>query len=96
MRTHDFNDITPLLITSFSAKGLEFENVILFGFDNDSSMIDKLQRENRLNDVIYVSITRTNTNLFIVRTPRTIKEINDIVVEISATTANQPAIDDLF
>ena len=96
LRTHDFNDITPLLITSFSAKGLEFENVILFGFDNDSSMIDKLQRENRLNDVIYVSITRTNTNLFIVRTPRTIKEINDIVVEISATTANQPAIDDLF
>jgi len=96
LRAHDFNDITPLLITSFSAKGLEFENVILFGFDNDSSMISKLKRENRLNDVIYVSITRTNTNLFIVRTPNTIKEINDIVVETSATTANQPSIDDLF
>jgi DNA helicase IV len=96
LRTHDFNDITPLLITSFSAKGLEFENVILFGFDNDSSMISKLKSENRLNDVIYVSITRTNTNLFIVRTPRTIREINDIVVEVSATTANQPSIDDLF
>lgn len=96
LRTHNFNDITPLLITSFSAKGLEFENVILFGFDKDSSMIDKLQREKRLNDVIYVSITRTNTNLFIVRTPKTIKEINDIVVETSNAFVNEPSIDDLF
>jgi superfamily I DNA/RNA helicase len=96
LRAHDFNDITPLLITSFSAKGLEFENVILFGFDTDSSMIYKLQREKRLNDVIYVSITRTNTNLFIVRTPKTIKEINDIVVETSIDIVNQPNIDDLF
>jgi DNA helicase IV len=96
LRSHDFNDITPLLITSFSAKGLEFENVILFGFDTDSSMIYKLQREKRLNDVIYVSITRTNTNLFIVRTPNTIKEINDIVVETSIDIVTQPNIDDLF
>lgn len=96
LRTHNFNDITPLLLTSFSAKGLEFENVILFGFDKDSSMIDKLQREKRLNDVIYVSITRTNTNLFIVRTPKTIKEINDIVVETSNAFVNEPSIDDLF
>lgn len=96
LRTHNFNDITPLLLTSFSAKGLEFENVILFGFDKDSSMIDKLQKEKRLNDVIYVSITRTNTNLFIVRTPKTIKVINDIVVETSNAFVNQPSIDDLF
>ena len=59
-------------------------------------MIDKLQREKRLNDVIYVSITRTNTNLFIVRTPKTIKEINDIVVETSNAFVNEPSIDDLF
>lgn len=96
LRTHDFNDISPLLITSSSAKGLEFENVILFGFDTDSSAVFQLRRNNRLNDVIYVSITRTNTNLFIVRTPNSIQEILDIKVDIEETQANQPSIDDLF
>ena len=96
LRTHDFNDISPLLITSFSAKGLEFENVILYGFDTDSSAVFQLRRNNRLNDVIYVSITRTNTNLFIVRTPNSIQEILDIKVDIEETQANQPSIDDLF
>jgi DNA helicase IV len=96
LRTHDFNDISPLLITSFSAKGLEFENVILYGFDTDSSAVFQLRKKNRLNDVIYVSITRTNTNLFIVRTPNSIKEILDIKVDIEEIQANQPSIDDLF
>lgn len=96
LRTHDFNDISPLLITSSSAKGLEFENVILFGFDTDSSAVFQLRRNNRLNDVIYVSITRTNTNLFIVRTPNSIQEILDIKVDVEETQANQPSIDDLF
>ena len=96
LRTHDFNDISPLLITSSSAKGLEFENVILFGFDTDSSAVFQLRINNRLNDVIYVSITRTNTNLFIVRTPNSIQEILDIKVDIEETQANQPSIDDLF
>ena len=96
LRTHDFNDISPLLITSFSAKGLEFENVILYGFDTDSSAVFQLRRNNRLNDVIYVSITRTNTNLFIVRTPNSIQEILDIKVDVEETQANQPSIDDLF
>jgi DNA helicase IV len=95
-RTHDFNDITPILITCFSAKGLEFENVILFGFDTTCDLVDKLRKEKRLNDVIYVSITRTNTNLFIVKTPDTIKEINDIVIESSSITGQGPSVDDLF
>ena len=96
LRNHDFNDISPLLITSFSAKGLEFENVIIYGFDTDSSAVFQLRKKNRLNDVIYVSITRTNTNLFIVRTPKTIKEILDIKVNIEETQTNQPSIADLF
>lgn len=95
-RNHDFNDITPILLTSFSAKGLEFENVILFGFDNDSDLIIKLRSENRLKDVIYVSITRTNTNLYIVTTPKTIAEIKSIEIEREQKNLNAPAIDDLF
>lgn len=78
LRDHDFNNTDPLLITSYSAKGLEFEHVILFGFNNGSSMVTKLRNENRLNDVLYVSITRTNKNLYIIKTPHTIKEITSI------------------
>lgn len=95
-RDHDFNDITPILLTSFSAKGLEFENVILFGFDNNCDLIVKLRNENRLKDIIYVSITRTNTNLFIVKTPNTIKEIENIVINEEVSANNAPSIDDLF
>jgi DNA helicase IV len=95
LRTHDFNSTTPLLISSFSAKGLEFEHVVLFGFDNDSVVVSRLKNENKLKDVVYVSITRTNSNLYIVRTPDTVEELKDLVVE--AETENvEISIDDIF
>lgn len=78
LRDHDFRSTVPLLISSYSAKGLEFEHVILFGFNNSSSMVIKLRKENRLKDVLYVSITRTNANLYIIKTPDTISEISNI------------------
>jgi len=78
MRNHDFTTNTPLLITSYSSKGLEFEHVILYGFNKSSSMVYKLRNENRLKDVLYVSITRTNANLYIIKTPDTIPEIANV------------------
>jgi DNA helicase IV len=78
LRDHDFVSSKPLLITSYSCKGLEFEHVVLFGFNNSSDMISKLRREDRLKDVLYVSITRTNSNLYILKTPDTILEIKNI------------------
>ncbi|WP_417237063.1 MULTISPECIES: UvrD-helicase domain-containing protein [Flavobacteriaceae] len=78
LREHDFTSTVPLLISSYSAKGLEFEHVILFGFNISSSMVLKLRNENRLKDVLYVSITRTNANLYIIKTPDTISELTSI------------------
>jgi DNA helicase IV len=95
LRTHDFNSTTPLLISSFSAKGLEFEHVVLFGFDNDSAIVSRLRDENKLKDVVYVSITRTNSNLYIVRTPDTVNELKDLVVE-QETENVEISIDDIF
>lgn len=95
LRTHDFTSTTPLLISSFSAKGLEFEHVILFGFDDNSSIISKLKEENKLKDVIYVSITRTNSNLYIVRTIDTVKELMDLKIEEEKTN-DEISIDDIF
>lgn len=78
LRDNDFKSTKPLLISSYSAKGLEFEHVILFGFNNSSSMVVKLRNDNRLKDVLYVSITRTNANLYIIKTSDTISEISNI------------------
>ena len=78
LRDHDFTSTVPLLISSYSAKGLEFEHVILFGFNKSSSMVLKLRNENRLKDILYVSITRTNANLYIMKTPDTISELTNI------------------
>ena len=75
-RNHDFTSNKPLLITSYSAKGLEFENVIVFGFDREVSFIG-----DSADELIYVSITRSNSGLYIIRTPETIKKIKDIRIE---------------
>jgi DNA helicase IV len=95
LRSHDFSSTEPLLISSFSAKGLEFEHVILFGFERNSKKIQDLMKNDKLRDVIYVSITRTNKNLYIIRTPETVKELNELV--ISGTSSNNlDSIEDLF
>lgn len=86
LRDHDFTSSTPLLISSFSSKGLEFETVILFGFKKDARAIASLRRKGRLRDVIYVSITRTNSNLYIIDTPDTIQELKDIKIESETNT----------
>lgn len=95
LRSHDFNSTTPLLISSFSAKGLEFEHVILFGFDKTSVVVSRLQDEKKLKDVIYVSITRTNSNLYIIRSPNTVKELKDLKVE-EENKKTDISIDDIF
>lgn len=93
-RSHDFTSTAPLLITSYSAKGLEFEHVILFGFNKSSSMVRKLRTEGRLNDVIYVSITRSNANLYIIKTEDTIDEI--ACIDLFSKETNTELEDDWF
>jgi DNA helicase IV len=95
LRTHDFTSTIPLLVSSFSSKGLEFEHVILFGFDNSSGIVSRLKAEKKLSDVIYVSITRTNSNLYIVRTNETVKELKDLRIENEIKTS-EISLDDIF
>lgn len=81
LRNHDFNKTEPLLITSHSAKGLEFEHVILFGFEKTDSGVQRMRQQGKLSDILYVSLTRTNTNLYIIRHANTIPELLDIKVQ---------------
>lgn len=98
-RNHDFSSTVPLLLSSFSAKGLEFENVIIFGFNKYNSRINKLINENLLKEIIFVSITRCNSDLFILRTPDEVDLINNLKLEENGTTDNidlESILDDLF
>ena len=76
-RSYDFNSNTPLLITAHSAKGLEFENVLVLGFYNNIG--DRYMRE--LDELIYVSLTRANSGLYIIRTNDTVKKLKDLQIE---------------
>ena len=98
-RNHDFSTYTPLLLSSFSAKGLEFENVIVFGFNRYSSVINNLINKNLLKEIIFVSITRCNSDLFILRTPDEVEQIKNLKAEESNEAAELDLgdlLDDLF
>ena len=59
---------------------MEFDKVILFGFD-DSWVIDKMRKENRLKSAIFVGITRTKSSLYVIRNEYAIDELKNLKVE---------------
>lgn len=95
LRTHDFSSTTPLLITCFSSKGLEFEHVIVFGFNKSNEKIINLINDGKLKDLLYVSITRSNKNLYILRTENTVDELKNLKVE-NPNSGDDLTLDDIF
>lgn len=93
LRSHDFKQEIPLLLTGHSAKGLEFEHVIIFGFDQDDSNIVTLRAKDQLQDLLYVSLTRTNSNLYVIRNSNTVNELRDIIIKKEEPSVT---IDDIF
>ena len=67
LKNHDFTSTSPLFISIFNAEGLQFDNVILFGFDQSNYIIQMKRKENRLNIILYVSMTRARDTTYIVR-----------------------------
>lgn len=94
LKEHSFKTLNPLLLTSFSAKGLEFAKIILFGFDE--SICEKYRKRKKLNELIFVSITRTISDLFIIRTPNSVSELQNLTVVSSDTEEQEIDMDDLF
>lgn len=72
IRNHNFESREPILITPHSAKGMEFDCVILVGYNN-------LLNWGNFNDVrkelIYVSLTRTCNELYLMEEQDTVKEL---------------------
>lgn len=80
LKNHDFTSLQPLLLTSYSAKGLEFDKVIILGFDSNYLDIRSLKEDKKLKELLFVSMTRAIMDLYIIRTPQTLKEILDLKV----------------
>lgn len=94
-RNFDFASNTPLLISSYSAKGLEFENVIVFGFNKHEDAVLRARTRGNLDEMVYVSLTRANSGLYIVRNPETIDEIKNLKQEETVERVNI-SLDDIF
>jgi|GEM_PF-1080084 len=68
MRDYNFDTSEPILITPFSAKGMEFDCVILYGYD---SLLDWGFYKDKQKQIIYVSLTRTSNELYLIDQPGT-------------------------
>lgn len=63
-RNYNFDSNTPLLITPFSAKGMEFDVVILYGYS--SELLNWREFAPKRDSIIYVSLTRTSDELYLI------------------------------
>lgn len=93
LRNYNFEDEKrALLITTHSLKGLEFETLIVFGYRNSLPAVQYMRAERRLMQNIFVALTRANENLYIIREPDCIPELQ----QIDAYTLSSEASPDEF
>lgn len=75
---YDFSSNTPVLITSASAKGLEFSTVIVVGFDEGSRAVYGFRTYGGFEENIYVCLSRATNHLYVLRNPNTVEEIQNL------------------
>lgn len=80
-RDHNFDLKIPVLLTADSAKGTEFDCIILYGF-NEGSIFK--QRKERL----FVSLTRANNELYLIQESNTISELKNSSLFFTMTESN--------
>jgi len=75
---YDFSSNSPVLITSASAKGLEFSTVIVTGFDDDSRAVYGFRKNGGFEENIYVCLSRATHHLYVLRNPNTVSELQNL------------------
>ncbi len=75
LRHHDFTCTIPLFISLFNAEGFQFDNVILFGFNEENYIIEMKREENKLKNLLYVALTRAKDTTYVIRNENTVKEL---------------------
>lgn len=94
LRTYNFGDERrALLITTHSLKGLEFETLIVFGFNQSLTAVQRMRAEQRLMQNVFVALTRANENLYLIREPDCIPELRDIEGYTLSTEASPDEFD---
>lgn len=73
IRNYDFESREPVLISPFSAKGMEFDCVILVGYD---SILHWGHYAEVWKELVYVSLTRTCNELYLMEENGTIRELS--------------------
>ncbi len=88
-RDYDFDSGRPVLITPFSAKGMEFDVVILYGYNDmlGYSSWASLQKE-----IIYVSLTRTSNELYLIQQSDTHYLLKNLPQWVDIDTGNTPGV----
>ncbi len=87
LRDYDYDSKRPLLITPHSAKGMEFDTVVMWGFSDKALYYEK-------NTMIYLSITRTCGELYLIQTPDTCPELQRLDGFESMEESDSDGIDD--
>lgn len=73
---HNFTSTVPLFISLFNAEGFQFDNVILFGFDKSNYIVEMKREEDKLKNILYVSLTRARNTTYIVCSENTVDELH--------------------
>lgn len=71
LRDYDYDSKRPLLITAHSAKGMEFDTVVLYQYNEYDMFGDT-------NKLIYLSLTRTCGELYVIQTERLCRSLKNL------------------
>lgn len=74
-REYEFDSGKPILITPFSAKGMEFDVVILYGYNTD---LDKTYMLPKKKELLYVSLTRTSDELYFIEESDSVSDLKEL------------------
>lgn len=95
MRNYNFDSNVPVLITPFSAKGMEFDCVILYGY-SDYWLGSRGFFGDKAREIIYVSLTRTCKELYLIQENSTYSKLSNLSewVTIDPSTSKSTKIFD--
>jgi DNA helicase IV len=85
-RDYNFGSGVPVLITPFSAKGMEFDVVILLGYNE---ILNFGGMSLKKKELLYVSLTRTSDELYLIDQPDTVSELKNLQGWVDIDTAQR-------
>lgn len=91
-RDYNYDSSAPILLTPFSAKGMEFDCVILYGYDG---ILNWSGFNDNQDEIIYVSLTRTCKELYLIEESNTYSSLKNLSewVELNPSSGTARRVD---